>query len=165
MWSFDLINGMLITFSHCTKKYHTSILGLIVVSMILIMSQINIHSLMLQQKMQHQSTSTLELKQTDLQQAKAVGQHCAQSTSDITSQSIGSLSTGPQCQSFISIADSLGTSSNLSITFPDFSAITFFIPLSESISSQNNDYQRSVYHLLIKTLFPTILIKLHSFLI
>ncbi len=137
---------MLIYFSQTTHRYQKAILGLIIISMVLVMSQISLHALMLQEL-------TLQKQSTQTQQLSANTTHCEQ------------LSQATPCQSIISISDSLSVNSILAATTTDFISFPFLLSFGEPKLNQLGSYQLSTFNFIIKIFSPSINIKLHSFLI
>ena len=146
---------MLMNFLYATKKYQKAVLGLVIVSMVLVMSQISLHALMLQQK------TSANYQPLTISADVSIEQHCAQTAQNIKHQENQTI----QCQSFLSILDSLSSNTSLSIDLPQLGAILFFIPLIESTINTQSFHQLNILNSVIKTLFPSITIKLHSFLI
>jgi len=146
---------MLVDFLHSTQKYQKAILGLIVVSMILVMSQISQHGFMIQ------------LKETPTQQQLSISsndsntEHCLQSSQniDITEN----IST--QCQTYLSVSDSSSANTTLSIVLPDLNSALSILSHVETTISSFSRFQLNIYNYIIHTFLPSITIKLHSFLI
>jgi hypothetical protein len=140
------MNHMLINFLHFTKKYHKGILGMIIVSTILIMSQISLHAFMYQQN------TTASQQQLSISVDISEDQHCA------TTQSV-------QCQSFLSLADNFSINAALSVDLPQFSSLLFIVSFIETALNKQSFRQINIFNFIIKTLFPPISIQLHSYLI
>jgi hypothetical protein len=151
---------MLVQFSHKTQKYQTAILGMIIISMVLIMSQISLHALMLQEK-KLATYPPLSIA-TDISMEK----HCAQPSQTPASQISALQKNQPiQCQSFLSITDSLSVNTVLSIDLAQLSSVLFYISFTEPALNKLSFHQLNIFNSIIKTFFPSISIKLHSFLI
>ena len=145
------MNHMLINFLHSTKKYHKGILGLIIVSTILIMSQISLHAFMYQQN------TTASQQQLSISIDMPVEQHCA-SASLQENQTV-------QCQSILSIADNFSINTTISVDLPQFSSLLFIVSFIETALNKQSFRQINIFNFIIKTLFPPISIQLHSYLI
>jgi len=146
---------MLVDFLHSTQKYQKAILGLIVISMILVMSQISQHGFMLQQK------ATPTQQQLSISTNVPNTEHCVQSSQDTSlAEKIN-----VQCQTYLSVSDSSSENTTLSIVFPDFNSGLFVLSNVEVTISSFSRFQLNTYNYIIHSLFPSIAIKLHSFLI
>ncbi|MFK5986785.1 MAG: hypothetical protein QM479_15370 [Pseudomonadota bacterium] len=126
------------------------------------MSQISLHALMYQQKLatshpiQQQSQLLLSINND-----AAIDQHCGQIAQNNTLNNNASI----QCQSIISISDSLSVNSILFDKSPDFVTIPFLLSYRQSSLNKIRSKQLTIFNFVIKTFFPPLTLKLHSFLI